>query len=353
MLTNIFSLLVAFLPSPVTVLVTHPSSGELGNIEYLIEKGLLQVPGLQLLGVYHRDELEDYSGGEAFASKRDWMELRRLDCRLEAKDVFTRNDCSDEFEELFRGSAGAIFTGGPDIPPALYGEETRLTTVIEDPARHYFEVSFLFHLLGSSRNLKQRPLLDSRPDYLVLGLCLGMQSMNVAAGGALIQDIPQELYGIKTFEEGLRLPADKVHRSFQAPLYPAPDIGWGTVHPIRFVEGAVIGKKLLPAGGEVRVLSIHHQAVGKLGQGFEVLARSVDGKVVEALRHKKFPAVLGVQFHPEKKILWDASVLYHERLDSPPANYVASWFAGDAGAQEFVRAFWKLVGELIQKSARP
>ncbi len=337
---------------PVVVLLTAPRAGELANIVNLVEKGLLDVPRLRVLGIYHRDELEDYSDSQGYCAGNDWMDLRRLDCRLSEGDVYRQNDCSDEFAELFRESVGAIFTGGPDIPPALYGQETRLTTEIEDPARHYFEISFLFHLLGSSRDPKAKPLLESRPGYVVLGLCLGMQSMNVAAGGTLIQDIPSDLYGVASFEQGLRLSPDNVHRSFYAPLFPAPDVGRAVVHPIVFVKGSAPAKRLLPVGGEVRVLSIHHQAVGKLGQGLEVLARSKDGKVIEALRHTKYPALLGVQFHPEKELLWSKSAVYREGPDSPPANHVAGWFLSDPGAEAFVKNFWKLAGELIQESAR-
>ncbi len=61
----------------------------------------------------------------------------------------------------------------------MYSETT-------DPGRHFFEVSFLFHLLGGSRNESFKPLLDENPGYMVTGFCLGMQSMNVATGGILI-----------------------------------------------------------------------------------------------------------------------------------------------------------------------
>ena len=50
---------------------------------------------------------------------------------------------------------------------------------------------------------------------------------------------------------------------------------------------------------------ISDQMVDKLGEGIKIAATSLDGKVVEAIEHRKYPSVLGVQFHPEFPILWD------------------------------------------------
>jgi hypothetical protein len=62
--------------------------------------------------------------------------------------------------------------------------------VITDPHRHYLELSFLFHLLGGFQDESFLPLLEERPEYPVLGICLGMQSMNVATGGDMIRIFP-------------------------------------------------------------------------------------------------------------------------------------------------------------------
>ena len=345
-------LLLIALPAPaaepalrVNILITHPRAAELENFEQLVERGLLRVPGLRLTGIYSSQEWGDYKDARNYVLGRapGWIHLREISCELSAERVFGKNACSPIFEKLFAGSAGIVFTGGPDIPPSLYGQKTLLTTVIDDPPRHWFEISFLYHLLGGSRGKKSTPMLARRPTYLVLGLCLGMQSINVATGGTLVQDIPSQIYGVKTFEDGLRLPAEKTHRSFSAPLYPAAGEAWAVVHPIKLVTGADFTKTLLPDGNSVSVLSLHHQAIAGLGRGLETWATSEDGKVIEAIRHSNYPGVIGVQFHPEKEILFDAG--------HSPARRIAAWFAGDLRAQAFERAFWKLISKIILESA--
>ncbi len=338
---------------PVTVLITHPRAGELSNIAGLVERGLLEVHNLRLVGIYHENEWEDYQDARDFIAEQEesWIELREIRCDLDEKSVYRKNDCTKTFKELFEESCGVIFTGGPDIPPALYGERTLLATVIEDPPRHRFEISFLFHLLGSSRNRKFKPWLEGRSDYLVLGLCLGMQSMNVATGGTLIQDIPSEVYKIRTFEAGLKLPEEKHHRSYSQPLNPAIGVGRAVIHPVRFKEGPSLSKVLVPDGKPVSVVSLHHQGIEKLGRGLRVLATSLDGKIIEAVRHRNFPNVLGVQFHPEKRLLWEPDSICLLEEDAQVPNYVAEWFQKDLRAKNFTEAFWRLVGERLKKSA--
>jgi putative glutamine amidotransferase len=338
---------------PVTVLITHPRAEELQNIQKLVERGLLDVPGLRVVGIYHENEWENYEDARQFITEHasGRFELKEVSCELDLQSVFCENKCSTIFRELFDGSRAVIFTGGPDIPPVLYGEKTLLTTVIEDPPRHLFEISFLFHLLGSSKNSKFEPFLQERPDYVVLGLCLGMQSMNVATGGTLIQDIPSEVYRIKTFEDGLKLPPAKMHRSFSRPLNPAIGVGSAVIHPVRFKGRPELVKALAPDGKPVKVVSLHHQGIEKLGSGLAVLATSLDGKIIEAVVHKKFKNVLGIQFHAEKDLLWEPDSIYLEGEDAQVPNYVAEWFQKDQRAQAFAGAFWRLVGDGIKKGA--
>jgi len=352
---GLFFLLLITLPAtagePATVLITHPRADELRNIKNLVDRGLLKVPDLRLVGIYHADEWEDYEDARQFIAEHagDWAELKEISCELDTKSVFKKNECTQRFRELFDQSQAVIFTGGPDIPPVLYGEKTLLTTVIEDPPRHLFEISFLFHLLGGSRNHKFKPFLRERPDYVVLGLCLGLQSINVASGGTLIQDIPSEVYGVKTFEDGLKLPAAKVHRSYSRPLNPALGVGNAAIHPVRFKIGSKLA--LVPGKKPVMVVSLHHQGIEKLGRDLVVLATSLDGKIIEAVGHKKFPGVLGVQFHAEKDLMWEPDSIYLEEENAQVPNYVAEWFKKDQRARNFIAAFWKLIGKCIEKSA--
>ena len=337
----------------VTVLITHPRADELRNIKKLVERGLLVVPNLHLVGIYHENEWENYEDARDFIAgqKESWMELKEISCELDLKSVYRENKCTKDFKDLFDKSRAVIFTGGPDIPPVLYGEKTLITTVIEDPPRHLFEISFLFHLLGSSRNKKFKPFLQDRHDYVVLGLCLGLQSMNVATGGTLIQDIPSEVYKIKTFEDGLKLPDAKTHRSFSRPLSPALGVGNAAIHPVRFKGRSELVKTLVPDLKPVKVISLHHQGIEKLGRGLSVLATSLDGTVIEAARHNKFPNVLGIQFHAEKDLMWEPDSIYLKKEDAQVPNYLAEWLQKDQRAQSFLRAFWRLVGDRINKSA--
>lgn len=338
----------------IVLLLTHPQASELRNIEHLVEQGLFKPEGLRLVGIHHQEELDDYDGARRYLEEDapGWMELREVACDLPADEVFAENDCTPEFRDLFEHSAGVLFTGGPDLPPSLYGEKTLLTTDIQDPPRHRFELSLLFHLLGSRRNPEHEPWLAERTSYTVLGICLGMQSINVATGGTMIQDIPSEVYGVDTCEDAQKLPPARTHRSYIAPLVPGHDVGWAVVHPIKLVGRSRFRRALLPAGGLVRVVSVHHQAVEKLGRGLEVIATSPDGKIVEGLRHKRFPNVLGVQFHPEKTLLWDTDRIYlaHPGADQP--NHIAHWYNKDKKAQALHRAYWRLVGQMLTRSAR-
>ncbi|MCD6355005.1 MAG: gamma-glutamyl-gamma-aminobutyrate hydrolase family protein [Prolixibacteraceae bacterium] len=110
-------------------------------------------------------------------------------------------------------SYNVFFIGVPDIPPGVYGEENA-HSVVTDPGRHYFEATFLFHLLGSYRNEAYKAWLTEKPNCLVTGFCLGMQTMNVATGGTLIQDIPAELFGAKTPEAILKIGRANLHRNY-------------------------------------------------------------------------------------------------------------------------------------------
>lgn len=85
-------------------------------------------------------------------------------------------------------------------------EKTRfITTEIIEQIRHW-EISFMVHLIGGSQNHEVTPLLEQNPDFTIMGICLGMQIMNIAAGGSLYQDIPAQIYGVEFCEEIATLP---------------------------------------------------------------------------------------------------------------------------------------------------
>ena len=339
-------------PREHVLLVTHPKASELKNLDVLLEKELLRVPGLKIIGLVHKDEYEHYRDAKRYVESRKdaRMELMPITCVIRPDQVFSKNACTETFSRLVARSDGILFTGGPDIPPSLYGEKTRLSTAVQDPPRHRFELSFLFHLLKFQPEKGLKPLLAARPDYVVLGLCLGMQSLNVATGGTLIQDIPSQVYGLDNLEAYADLPADARHRSARAQLDPAPLVGWAHMHRVRFEKQAKRARRLAPKGLAPTVLSLHHQAVGRLGQGLKVLARSMDGKVIEAVEHSRFDHVLGLQFHPEKRILYDPNLVYRERPDAKEQNFVFAAMRKDVESRAFLKRFWALVADWLQSS---
>ena len=175
-----------------------------------------------------------------------------------------------------RAAAGAylalldalVVTGGAfDVPPELYGEAARPVCGPTRPARTAFE-----------KDLLEAALAERLP---VLGVCGGMQLMNVVRGGTLHQDLREDL-GI----EGHEQPPPK-----DAPSH-GVDVAAGTQ------LAAVLGTGRLP------VNSTHHQAVRDPGAGVLVSARAPDG-VIEAIEIPDLPFAIGVQWHPE-------AVLAHE-----------------------------------------
>jgi putative glutamine amidotransferase len=145
---------------------------------------------------------------------------------------------------MFDHSSGIFFFGGPDIQPAMYGEPNTLS-VVTDPKRHNFEATFLFHLLG---RIPERTFYSisgiGYPDYLVTGFCLGLQTMNVATGGTLIQDIPAELYGATTPEATLETGNENLHRNYWQEITDDPQLMGINFHSVRFTEHPFFGKQV-------------------------------------------------------------------------------------------------------------
>jgi putative glutamine amidotransferase len=163
----------------------HPTVNNLKTFDYLTRNGIFPLPkNYKAIGVYHQLEKYDYSQSIDYLIKQGiaGVALLKIESNLTPGQLYQQNECSPAFMKLFEASKGVIFFGGPDIPPAIYGEPTSTMTVITDPHRHYMEISFLFHLLGGNQDTLFVPLLARNPGYCILGICLGMQSINVARG---------------------------------------------------------------------------------------------------------------------------------------------------------------------------
>jgi putative glutamine amidotransferase len=159
---------------------------------------------------------------------------------------------------------GLLLAGGTDVDPATYGATERHPTVVHtDPARDGFE-------LALTRGAIAR-------DLPVLGICRGMQLLNVARGGTLLQHVPEALgHGEHRRTLG----------SFE-----------GADHSVLLSPGSLAAR----AAGEEdhRTLSHHHQAVDALGDGLVVSGRAEMDELPEAIELPGARWVLGVQWHPE------------------------------------------------------
>jgi putative glutamine amidotransferase len=158
---------------------------------------------------------------------------------------------------------GLMLAGGADIDPASYGEQAHPETVGTVPERDSFEIAVA------------RAALER--EMPVLGVCRGMQLLNVARGGTLIQHLP-ERYG---HHEHRRVPG-----SFD-----------GADHFVRLAEGSLAER----AAGEARhsTKSHHHQGIERIGDGLVVSGWAELDDLPEAIEDPAMPFVLGVQWHPE------------------------------------------------------
>jgi len=332
------------------IVIMHPTVNNLKTFLYLTSEGIFPLPeNFRVVGVYHQGARYDYSLSSEFIKDEKLANISLLGIGpvLPENEIFSRNKWTETFKEIFEKSEGVIFFGGPDIPPATYGQDMNLLTVVTDPNRHYLELSFLFHLLGGYQDEGFVPLLDQKPNYSILGICLGMQTMNVATGGTMFQDIPTQIYGFTTVEDVLRADQQLRHRNYNTNYSLDTNLTSGSYHAIIITGGHM---QDINAGIETTpfVLSSHHQAVRLIGKGFFVTATSMDGRVVEALEHEKYPHVLGVQFHPEVTNLYKIESKINEKPFEPGKYSYLELYPGDLG-ESFHRNFWKHIAWWFEK----
>lgn len=165
--------------------------------------------------------------------------------------------------ELLDRLDGLMLAGGSDLDPASYGAEPDPRTVGVVPERDAFE-------LALTRAAFAR-------DLPYLGICRGMQVMNVAAGGTLIQHLPDS----QGHEDHRR-----VSGTFD-----------GADHDVRLAAGSLVAR----AAGEEHhaTKSHHHQGVGEVGAGLEVTGWATVDDLPEAIERPDRRFALGVQWHPE------------------------------------------------------
>ncbi len=163
---------------------------------------------------------------------------------------------------------GVVLSGCDDYNPKLWGDKPHPSWTPMMPRREAFDLKFASLLLETG--------------LPILGICGGMQLINISLGGTLIQHIPEELNGAVQVEH----------------TKPAPEFA---VHEVEIVPGSVMNESESEPK-EVQVRSYHHQAIRELAPSLKVTGTSRDGliEMVEGDTPNRF--LLGVQWHPEKHL---------------------------------------------------
>jgi len=335
----------------VRLVIFNPETFNIRALATLRKSGVIDIPGLTVVGVYHERQTGNFAESRKYVeeNKLDWFKFHVVRAEISEPVLFKKNACTPEFEQIVKKSDGVIFFGGPDIPPSVFGEKTLLLTSISDPYRHYLESSAVFHFLGGSQDEKFAALLEGRPGFPVLGICLGFQTLNVGTGGTLVQDIWTETYGKSTVEEIIALGPEQWHNNPYRFLFPLDKLMGYNFHSLQLGDNGLFVKAMgFKSSDHPRILSSHHQALEKMGQGLVAIASSRDGRIVEAVEHKKYPNVLGIQFHPEHPLLFDAEPRHRQKPGDAPTSYLAI-LEGTPPSVEFNKGIWRwFAGRLVE-----
>ena len=111
-------------------------------------------------------------------------------------------------------------------------------------------------------------------------------------------------------------------------------------HSLQLGDGSAFVKEMgFKSADHPRALSAHHQAIGRIGKDLVATASSRDGRIIEAIEHKRFKSVLGVQFHPEHYALWDAEPRYAMKPGEARTSLLAI-LEGAPPSLEFNKKIW-------------
>jgi putative glutamine amidotransferase len=178
-------------------------------------------------------------------------------------------DASMAPDAALKGFDGLLLTGGDDVTPSRYGEPTHEATVEAESGRDDFEIA----LVTAAR----------RQGLPVFAICRGIQVLNVACGGTLVQDIPTQVTG--ALPHALQVP---------------PNQPYSLAHEIWIEKDSLLSRLMRERLNDdtCEVNSRHHQAVKTVASGFKVSATAPDG-IIEAIEDPSLPFCLGVQWHPE------------------------------------------------------
>jgi putative glutamine amidotransferase len=193
-----------------------------------------------------------------------WMMAQGVGVFLIPTDGGFSKDTPD-ISELVSELDGVLFLGGTDVSPESYGEAPMKEEWAGDRYRDLYEM-----------RIYEQCLAQDKP---VLGICRGLQLVNVAERGTLYQDINEQV------------PGSLVHRDWN--VYDQ------LFHKIKIVEGSGLAS-LYPEIKEVKVNSIHHQGIKDLAPTLKAEAYSLEDEIIEAVRlDREDRYVFAVQWHPE------------------------------------------------------
>ncbi len=173
---------------------------------------------------------------------------------------------------LYERLDGLFMAGGGDLNPETYACAPHPKTSGIDPLRDEAELRLLHWALD-----------DHLP---ILGVCRGVQALNVAGGGTLLQDI-----------------ADELPQAIRHQYFPEKQRDY-VAHPVEVAAHSQLARII---GPHARVNSFHHQAIREVAPNFRAVAYAPDG-VIEAIEHSDREFVIGVQWHPEGLIAFDSAM---------------------------------------------
>jgi putative glutamine amidotransferase len=189
--------------------------------------------------------------------------------RRTAAEPWVLDLAADRPADVVARASGILLTGGGDVDPSLYGEAAHPTYSAAEPGRDAYEIELVRRALEA--------------DLPVFAICRGVQVLNVARGGTLIQDIPSEV------------PSALPHKR------EGTDQPFTIAHEVWLDTGSLVETLMRESGGDLescQVNSRHHQAIKMAGEGLVTVATAPDG-IVEAVEDPAYRFCLGVQWHPE------------------------------------------------------
>jgi putative glutamine amidotransferase len=208
---------------------------------------------MPLIGISNCRKIEDYKQSILHVGG----EIRLLDHTMTVSEALKDID-------------GLLLTGGGDVDPARYGEKPDPSIVNVDPLRDEFEIGLIVEA--------------GRLDVPILAICRGIQVLNVARGGTLVQDIPSQVPG--ALAHSLPVPQHEPY---------------ALAHEVWLDKDTLIARLMrerLSDADSCDVNSRHHQAVRQVAPGFRTSATAPDG-VIECIEDPAARFCLGVQWHPE------------------------------------------------------